>query len=225
MTGPTYGKKSYIILHQDGTRSDEIFFEDTQPFHGFAFMSFVYIKNSIISRSVSKTKLARWLKKHDSGLSLKLAVNQYGYGTENIWLKERGIGGIIGDVVLVAYTYTSSDTFSDGDIPIPVKETISVAETYLANVGVTHLNCLIDLKRAMDASNYVIDKYGVANTSLTTNIITDGWVKCTTCDNNSDNSSDMRLCPCGRAHYCSQKCQYADWKIHKKIVHKGGRFL
>jgi hypothetical protein len=130
---PKYGKKSYILLYQDGTISEEIF--ETPPMEkmfgwAYEFKTICYLSNDEVSEASSTNELFPWLKTIDSGVRISLVMSEYGKGQENLWLKERGFGGIIGDVILIGET-------SSGNIIIPIKDSLDIVENYLNKSGKT----------------------------------------------------------------------------------------
>lgn len=238
---PKYGKYSHIILRQDGTRSDEIFekaqlgdiFDWSYEFKTICRLD----PPSIVDGPV--TELSSWLLGIESGICITLVMSEYKNGNENMWLKNRGLGGFFGDVVLVGETL--SQKLEYGNIQIPIQESIDIAENILSKSGKTLIDCAVHTRRGMDASavrmgtSCVItsqedfqELFGKRSMDKTIQPPDDSnpvfYEKtCHVCRKNKAHAT-ITGCPCGRSYYCSRECQVLDWKVHKKYVHKG-KFL
>lgn len=238
---PKYGKYSYILLRQDGTRSDELFekaqlgdiFDWSYEFKTICRLD----QPSIFDGPV--TELSSWLLSIESGLCISLVMSEDRDGGENMWLKNRGLGGIFGDVVLVGETL--SDQLEFGNIQIPIQESIDIAEGVLSKSGKTMMDCVIHTRRGMDASEVRMgpscvvssheefqNLFGKRSTDKTVQPPDDTnpvfyQKKCHVCKK-SKTQATVTSCPCSRSYYCSKGCQALDWKVHKKYVHKG-KFL
>ena len=241
-----YQSVSYYILKNDGSMSEEIFEEI--PFESFfpdgweertiCMFSYDSIKED------SSGKLFDFLNKIKSGISINFVIDPHNNGEENLWLKERGYPGVQGDVILTAETF--SENFENENFTVPVKESIDIVEKILSSRGKTLIDCIIHVTRIEEFNKSRVD--GIDGFMATTreelssigekkkkvksvespddNCSVLFEKKCVVCDKSKRNcgSSKITSCPCLRVYYCSCSCQFVDWKVHRKYVHKGAFF-
>lgn len=231
---------TYHHLSVDGTKTDISGRPQADVFDwSFERFTICRLAKESVDSSTCDGNLLKWLKKNQSGIFVELMMRESRAQGENVWLAKRGLRGIFGDVVMSAVTY--SEVFEDGNFDLPIKESLDIVEDVLGKRGKTLMDCVVHSMRtkeenerqmssirSCDMSGWTMEQMriylspkGVDETIDSPDDVVAPLELRKVCVVCKKHVATIKNCPCGRAFYCQKECQLADWKVHKKYVHKG----